>query len=195
MAKKFTPESIERIKDWVAQGVGRDEIASRLDVSVGSLQVTCSRLGIGLRQRSAGVEQSIEHVRQGDHAAQAKLTLLMQTRNRQAAFDLPLRQDLLVQLALEASFRDLTTAGLIGRIVNQAMEKDLVGRFWATAARLRRRRTSRSAPQTARREEGVPTTFGVGILLLQFVGTFATSRTKTQMNPPVAAPQIAEADT
>jgi hypothetical protein len=34
---------------------------------------------------------------------------------------------LLVQLALEASFRDLTTAGLIGRIVNQAMEKDLVG--------------------------------------------------------------------
>jgi hypothetical protein len=80
-----------------------------------------------LRQRSAGVEQSIEHVRQGDHAAQAKLTLLMQTRNRQAAFDLPLRQDLLVQLALEASFRDLTTAGLIGRIVNRAMEKDLVG--------------------------------------------------------------------
>jgi hypothetical protein len=127
MAKKFTPENIERIKDWVAQGVGRDEIASRLDVSVGSLQVTCSRLGIGLRRRSAGVQRSIEHVRRGDHAAQAKLTLLMQTRNRQAAFDLPLRQDLLVQLALEASFRDLTTAGLIGRIVNQAMEKELVG--------------------------------------------------------------------
>jgi hypothetical protein len=125
MAKKFTPENIERIKDWVAQGVGRDEIASRLDVSVGSLQVTCSRLGIGLRRRSAGVQRSIEHVRRGDHAAQAKLTLLMQTRNRQAAFDLPLRQDLLVQLALEASFRDLTTAGL--KIVNQAMEKDLVG--------------------------------------------------------------------
>jgi hypothetical protein len=87
MAKKFTPENIERIKDWVAQGVGRNEIASRLDVSVGSLQVTCSRLGIGLRRRSAGVQRAIEHVRQGDHAAQAKLALLMQTRNRQAAFD------------------------------------------------------------------------------------------------------------
>ena len=49
---KFTSENISRIKDWVAQGVGRDEIANRLEVSVGSLQVTCSRLGISLRRRS-----------------------------------------------------------------------------------------------------------------------------------------------
>jgi hypothetical protein len=108
MARKFTPENIARIKDWVAQGIGRNEIASRLDVSVGSLQASCSRLRIGLRRRSA--EDSIEHVRQDDHAVQAKLTLVMETRNRQAAFDLPLGQDLLVKLALEASVRDLTTA-------------------------------------------------------------------------------------
>jgi hypothetical protein len=141
-AWKFTPENVERIKDWIAQGLGRDEIASRLGVSVGSLQATCSRLGIGLR-RSAGVQRSIEHVRradhavqvklsiehvrQADHAVQVRLTLLMETRDRQAAFDVPLPQDVLVQLALAASVRDLTTADLIGKIVNQAMEKDLVG--------------------------------------------------------------------
>jgi hypothetical protein len=127
MARKFTPENIARIKDWVAKGIGRNEIASRLDVSVGSLQATCSRLGIGLRQRSAGTQHSIEHVRQGDHAVQAKLTLVMEMRNRQAAFDLPLDKDLLVQLSLEASVRDLTTADLIGKVVNQVVEKDLVG--------------------------------------------------------------------
>jgi hypothetical protein len=50
--RKFTPDNIARIKDWVAQGVGRDEIANRLDVTVGSLQVTCSRLGVSLRTSS-----------------------------------------------------------------------------------------------------------------------------------------------
>ena len=40
---------------------------------------------------------------------------------------LPLDKDLLVQLSLEASVRDLTTADLIGKVVNQVVEKDLVG--------------------------------------------------------------------
>jgi transposase len=138
MARKFTPKNIARIKDWVAQGIGRKEIASRLDVSVGSLQATCSRLRIGLRRRSAGVQRSIEHVRQ-DHAVQAKLTLVMETRNRQAAFDLPLDQNLLVQLALEASVRDLATAYLIGKIVNQVIEKDLVREVLTTGSSPSRR--------------------------------------------------------
>jgi len=43
---KFTPEVIENIKELVAQGIKRDEIAKRLGVTVLSLQVTCSRLGI-----------------------------------------------------------------------------------------------------------------------------------------------------
>jgi len=43
------------------------------------------------------------------------------------AIDLPLRQDLIGQLALEASIRDQTIADLIGKIVRQVMEKDLVG--------------------------------------------------------------------
>ena len=47
---QFTPEVIENIKDLVAQGISRDEIAGRLGVSVGYLQVTCLRLGISLRR-------------------------------------------------------------------------------------------------------------------------------------------------
>src|SRR6516162_2391794 len=41
---KFTPQAIEKIKELVAEGLSRDEIANRLGVTVGSLQVTCSRL-------------------------------------------------------------------------------------------------------------------------------------------------------
>lgn len=66
------------------------------------------------------VQRSIEH------AAQIKCTLLIQNQNRQAAFDLPLHHDLIEELALEASSRGQTIAHLIGEILMQVMEKDLV---------------------------------------------------------------------
>jgi hypothetical protein len=47
---KFTPERLQQIINLVERGKSRDEIADILDVSVGSLQVTCSRLGISLRR-------------------------------------------------------------------------------------------------------------------------------------------------
>jgi hypothetical protein len=50
-ATKFSPENIQKIKDFVAQGINREKIAELLDVTVSSLQVTCSRLGISLRTR------------------------------------------------------------------------------------------------------------------------------------------------
>jgi hypothetical protein len=135
---KFTPDNIARIKDWVAQGVGRDEIANRLKVTTGSLQVTCSKLGISLRKRLPAngngaiqplgvVQSSMEDVQQGNPPAPVRLTLLIKTQNRQAAFGLPLHRDLIEQLALEASFRGLTIADLIGKILMQLMERDLVG--------------------------------------------------------------------
>jgi hypothetical protein len=52
-ASKFTPQAIEKITEGVKQGLSREEIAKVLDVSVGSLQVTCSRLGISLRRPRA----------------------------------------------------------------------------------------------------------------------------------------------
>jgi hypothetical protein len=136
--RKFTSGNVARIKEWVGQGVGRDEIANRLEVTVGSLQVTCSRLGISLRKNSlakgngaiqpvAAVQRTIEHIRQNDDPAWPKFALLIQKQSRQAAFDLPLCQDLIKQLALEASVRGQTIANLIAKIVKQVMAKELVG--------------------------------------------------------------------
>src|SRR5262245_44665033 len=133
--KKFTPDNIARIKDWLAQGVGRDEIANRLKVTTASLQVTCSRLGISLRTANGNgaiqpvgvVQRSIEQIQHGRHPTEVKFTLLIQKQNRQAAFELPLNQRSIEQLALEASVRGQTVADLIGKIVTQALEKDLVG--------------------------------------------------------------------
>jgi len=47
---RFTPQVIEKIKELVAEGVSRDEIANRVGVSVGSLRVTCSKLVLACDQ-------------------------------------------------------------------------------------------------------------------------------------------------
>jgi hypothetical protein len=48
--KKFTPERIVQIKNLVERGTSREQIAELIGVTVGSLQVTCSRLGVSLRR-------------------------------------------------------------------------------------------------------------------------------------------------
>src|SRR5262249_20530651 len=47
---KFTPERLEQIRNLVERGKSREEIAELIGVTVGSLQVTCSKLGISLRR-------------------------------------------------------------------------------------------------------------------------------------------------
>ena len=47
---KFTPERIQQIRDLIERGKSREEIAELIGVTVGSLQVTCSKLGISLRR-------------------------------------------------------------------------------------------------------------------------------------------------
>jgi hypothetical protein len=49
---KFTAEKVQQIRDFVQRGTRREEIAELIGVTVGSLQVTCSRLGVSLRPRS-----------------------------------------------------------------------------------------------------------------------------------------------
>jgi hypothetical protein len=46
---KFTPERMEQIRNLVERGCSREDIAKTIGVTVGSLQVTCSRAGISLR--------------------------------------------------------------------------------------------------------------------------------------------------
>ncbi len=47
---KFTLERLQQIRNLVERGTSREEIAKILDVTLGSLQVTCSKVGISLRQ-------------------------------------------------------------------------------------------------------------------------------------------------
>src|SRR5262245_39930562 len=60
---KCTPERLQQIKNLVERGKSRDEIADILAVTVASLQVTCSRLGISLRRPKiiSGVCYSTKH--------------------------------------------------------------------------------------------------------------------------------------
>jgi hypothetical protein len=135
--RKFTPDNVAKIKSWVAQGVSRDEIANRLEVTVGSLQVTCSKLRISLRKNSlskpngaiapALAQPSIKHAPEPAHFAEAKFALLLKKQNRQVTSDLPLRAGLIEQLALEASVRGQSIVDLIGKILSQVLQKDLVG--------------------------------------------------------------------
>jgi hypothetical protein len=48
--KKFTPETIQQIRNLVERGKSRDEIAEIVGVTTGTLQVTCSKLAISLRR-------------------------------------------------------------------------------------------------------------------------------------------------
>jgi hypothetical protein len=151
---KFTPQAIEKIKDLVAQGSSRDEIANLLGVTVGSLQVTCSRLGISLRRRilqnvSArptldGTGRSIPtpgavgiaHVREPkteevpqtavDTAPLAKLAIMMRYRGKEVATDVPLTSHAINALALKAMSRDLGIAELVGQILAAAIKKDMI---------------------------------------------------------------------
>ena len=52
--------------------------------------------------------------------------MLIQKQNRVAQFDLPLNQRTIEQLVLVASVRGWTIADIIGKVVRQVMEKDLV---------------------------------------------------------------------
>src|SRR6516225_1221590 len=107
---KFTPQVIENIKGFLAEGISRDEIANRLGVTVASLQVTCSRLGISLRRiispngsrrHTADVRPSsvgIAHVREQKEVSQreacgapvGKFALAMRCHGIEQASDIPL---------------------------------------------------------------------------------------------------------
>jgi hypothetical protein len=144
---KFTPQVIENIKEFVVQGVSRDEIANRLGVTVGSLQVTCSRLGISLRRIilsngsgrhtadvrartiptpcSAGIAPVREQPA-ARAAPSANFAITMRHRGQEKTTDIPLPSPAVEMLALEAMSRDLDIAGLIGQVLVTAINKDMI---------------------------------------------------------------------
>ena len=116
---KFSPQAIEKIKELVAEGLSRDEIANRVGVTVGSLQVTCSRLGISLRRiiLTNGSERHTLDVHgrtiptPSQQAARAtplaNFAIMMRHRGKEQATDIPLSSAAMEALALEAMSRDL----------------------------------------------------------------------------------------
>jgi hypothetical protein len=148
-AVKFTPQAIEKIKEFVAEGISRDEIANRLGVTVGSLQVTCSRLGISLRRiilsngshHTAAVggistpcSVGIAHVRDQKEVSQpaaratplANFAIMMRHKGKEKTTDVPLPSPAIEVLALEAMSRDLTIVGLVGQVLIAAINKDTI---------------------------------------------------------------------
>jgi hypothetical protein len=143
---KFTPQVIQKIKEFVAEGISRDEIADRLGVTVGSLQVTCLRSGISLR-RSDGSRRTADvrvltiptprsvgsaHAREQEVSRSAsrvaplpKFAITIQHRGKEQTIDISLRSPAIEVLALEATSRDLGVAQLVGQLLVAAIQKIL----------------------------------------------------------------------
>src|SRR5262245_24771342 len=121
---KFTPERIEQIKNLVERGRNREEIAELIGVTVGSLQVTCSRLGISLRRPIVhnGVRPQRKPVptppsKPAKAADVASLAISMRYRGKERTSELPLTQDMITQLAVEAAFRGVPMGDLISHLI------------------------------------------------------------------------------
>ena len=139
-ASKFTPQAIQNIKEMVAQGLSREEIAQRLDVTVGSLQVTCSRLGVSLR-RSRMRFPSYERLKPELELSQAgpevdpvenssllkvKIAITIQHGDLLRTLDVPLSNKAIGELALLAALREVKLVELIVEILSGAVDKGLV---------------------------------------------------------------------
>jgi hypothetical protein len=150
-AVKFTPQIIEKIKEFVGEGISRDEIANRIGVTVGSLQVTCSRLGISLRRiiLSNGSHHTLDvrgrtipapgsvgiaHVREQKEVSQpaaratplANFAIMMRHKGKEQTTNVPLPSAAIEVLAVEAMSRDLNIPGLVGQVLVAAINKDMI---------------------------------------------------------------------
>jgi hypothetical protein len=115
---KFTPERIEEIKNLVGRGKSREEIAEIIGVTVGSLQVTCSRLGISLRRPNDGIQprpkpeppEPTPPSTPAKAAAVARFAIRVQYRGQERTIELPFTEDMIRQLAFEAALRGVPSA-------------------------------------------------------------------------------------
>jgi hypothetical protein len=125
---KFTPERIRQITDLFARGETCERIAATIGVSVGTLKVTCSRLGISLRRprvkllppRTTGAARTV-----GAAGDIATFTISMKYKGQERNTALPLTSNMISQLALEASFRDQKIGELAKDLVESVMKNGL----------------------------------------------------------------------
>ena len=135
-ATKFCPANVQKIKDWVAEGISREEIAKSLGVTLGSLQVTCSRLGISLRRRdllsSKGPGRprtvsspSAPSIVGQMQAGRPRLYIALECNDRRQTTELPLRTAI-GQLKLEADIRKLSMSQLLAEVATMAIKKGMI---------------------------------------------------------------------
>ena len=124
--RKFTPERIQQIKALIARGETSEMIAAQIGVTVGSLKVTCSRLGISLRRPRVKLlpPRTATDTAQAGGAPTFSLRLRYKGLEQNAA--MPLTPDIIGQLALEACHRDKQIVELAKDIVQAVMEKGLL---------------------------------------------------------------------
>jgi hypothetical protein len=170
---KFTPERIQQICNLVERGKSRDEIAEIIGVTTGTLQVTCSKLGISLRrptfdlgtgllrrnQRYQRYESSHQsRVQQESSAfqcakgprpipeqppsrqapaeappASGKLhdedpvmfAIRMEYKGQERSTGLPLDEEMISQLAMEAEIRGMRIGELVAALILEIVKKDL----------------------------------------------------------------------
>ena len=137
-ATKFCPANVQKIKDWVAEGISREEIAKSLQVTVGSLQVTCSRLGISLRRRDArgpGTPRTVRRPYLPSHPPIAgqrhtgtgfQIALTLECNGTRRTTELPLTRSAIVQLKLEAEMRNLSMGQLLAEVATMAIKKGMI---------------------------------------------------------------------
>jgi hypothetical protein len=172
---KFTPERIQQVRNLVERGKSRDEIAEIIGVTTGSLQVTCSKLGISLRrptfytgtgllprQRSrdsgsalltqsgpqpnstereytvaprpvlkaiatgkAGASPPEAFRRKSGDRPSAAFAIRIKYKGQERSIDLPLDEEMIGELAMEAEIRGMRIGDLVGALILEIMKKDL----------------------------------------------------------------------
>jgi hypothetical protein len=118
---KFTPERMEQIKNLVERGMSREEIAETIGVTLGSLQVTAlsTALAYGVRARPLTDRIGRSGPRQPRSTA-APVRAVLHAGRRQ--IDLPLSDDMIGQLAIEAHFANMRISDLVVQLIAKALK-------------------------------------------------------------------------
>jgi hypothetical protein len=142
---KFTPERIQQIRNLVERGMSREEIAEMLDVTVNSLQVTCSRLGLSLRRPRLqnGVKQngssisaaSTPPARNGNgveptnsakpiNGAKPSLAVVFSYRGQQKITEIPVAAEELMHFMFASVLKEQSFGKLIAEFMGKEIESE-----------------------------------------------------------------------
>ena len=127
-----------RLRSWWHKGLAETRLLNRFGVTVGSLQVTCSRLGISLRRRDASGPGGPRTVRppylpshppiagQRHTGTGFQIALTLERNGTRRTTELPLTTSAIVQLKLEADMRNLSMGQLLAEVASMAIKKGMI---------------------------------------------------------------------